>query len=87
MVIHQASILYLTIFLKGFRDPKKRLDEGLVIADNVISDLTKIINRADYPQVKNVRMITFKPDKLSNSNDHDLKLMFQFETLVIFSTR
>ena len=73
----------LSIFLKGYRNPKEAIDNALVYANTVITEVCKPLNRLNQATIKNILPNTVDVRELNQSNDNAVVLELSFDCKVI----
>lgn len=87
---HQIIEMPFTVrlFLRGFLQPRDRIDEATVIADSIIASFIAPLNRlTQTPSLKNIRFDSVIIEPLAASNDNSLIVRLEFAALLITSTR
>jgi hypothetical protein len=76
----------LQLYLKGFRDPKTKMDLALVEAERVANDLVDPRNALTQVEVKQCFIDGLDLAPLDNSNDNVIVARIQTRALVIVET-
>lgn len=73
----------ISVFFKGYRNPREAVDMALIFADAIVKECTKPVQRLNQPSIKNVLPNNVSIRELSDSNDNAAVLEIQFLCNVI----
>lgn len=73
----------LSVFVKGYRNPKEAVDTALNLADAIITECTSPVHRLNQAKIKNVLPRIVDVRELSTTNDNSAVLEIQFSCEVI----
>ncbi len=73
----------LQVALKGYKEPKGAIDTALILADAIITECMKPVNRLNQPKIKNVLPGFVNTRAQANSNDNNVILEIQFNCNVM----
>lgn len=68
----------LSVFFKGYRNPREAVDTALIFADAIIKECTKPVQRLNQPNIKNVLPSLVSVRELDTTNDNAAILEIQF---------
>ncbi len=75
------------LFKAPSADTRKLIDQGIQIADDVISDFLAAENRTTQDEIKDIEFDSMSVDPLSSSDDSGVIIELNFRAYVIMSTR
>lgn len=73
----------LRVYLKGYRYPKEAIDSGMILADAIVKECCKPLNRLNQPYIKNVLPNTIDVRALGQTNDNAVVLSLSFDCNVL----
>ncbi len=76
----------LRVMLKGYRQPSEAVDTALIIADAILKECTRPVQRLNQPSIKNVLPSFVSVNALDTTNDNAAILEIQFSCQVILAT-
>lgn len=68
----------LSVFFKGYRNPREAVDTALIFADAIMKECTKPVQRLNQPMIKNVLPSLVNVRELDTTNDNAAILEIQF---------
>lgn len=73
----------ISIFLKGYRSPNEAVDNAMIYANTVITEVCKPLNRLNQATIKNILPNTVDVRGLAQSNDNAAVLELSFDCKII----
>jgi hypothetical protein len=76
----------VVIFLKGYNDPSSAIDEAILSAQNIVSEVMRPSVRTQQTCIQNVIFSSVEFNPLAESNDNAVLALLNFEARVILET-
>ena len=85
--VHFSCPITLSVFFKGYRVPKEAVDSALVMADAIVKECVKPLNRLNQANIKNVLPSLVNVRELGQSNDNVAVLEISFSCEVVIDAK